>query len=79
MPCLVYYEKLNDCEIMNCWEQSFSLHKTEIYKLWKDRVQQINVSSILVDISTISKNAILFLFDTLSKFESFNATGRRCV
>ena len=67
MPCLVYYEKLKECEVIECWHHSFNIEGKKIYKLWKNRIQQTKISNALIDISMIPKHFIPFLFDTLSE------------
>lgn len=58
---------LNPNFIINCWEKSFSFEACDIYKLWEEKIINLNFESISLNFHEIPVHKIPELFKILKK------------
>lgn len=71
--CLVYLEKMEEEEIVECWNYSLNI-QNQIYKLWQKRILSPNVENVsLFFNSSINQNRISEVFELLEKKENLKS------
>ena len=67
IPFLFSAEKLTEDQIILSWIKSFYIQRIDVYKLWEERILNLDCREMKFDLSEMPTNKIPALFETLKK------------